>query len=54
MRKIAAVLVVVLVGALAGYAQTCTQTTLNNYLGISFQCSIQDQTYSQLELHFGI
>ncbi|MFZ0311544.1 MAG: PEP-CTERM sorting domain-containing protein [Candidatus Korobacteraceae bacterium] len=46
MRKIAAVLVVVLVGALAGYAQTCTQTTLNNYLGNNFQCSIQDQTYS--------
>lgn len=47
MRKIAAVLVVVLMAALAGYAQNCTQTTLNNYLGSGFQCSINsDQTYS--------
>jgi len=46
MRKIAAVLVVVLMAALAGYAQTCTQTTLNNYLGSGFQCTVNDQTYS--------
>lgn len=46
MRKIAAVLVVVLMAALAGYAQNCTQTTLNNYLGSGFQCTVNDQTYS--------
>jgi hypothetical protein len=46
MRKIAAVLVVVLMAALAGYTQNCTQTTLNNYLGSGFQCTINDQTYS--------
>jgi hypothetical protein len=46
MRKIAAVLVVVLLAALAGYAQTCTQTTLNNYLGSGFSCTVNDQTYS--------
>jgi hypothetical protein len=46
MRKIASVLVVVLLAALAGYAQNCTQTTLNNYLGSGFQCTIEDQTYS--------
>jgi len=45
MRKIAAVLVVVLVAAVGGYAQ-CTQTTLNNYLGSGFQCTVNDQTYS--------
>jgi hypothetical protein len=46
MRKIAAVLAVVLVAALAGYAQNCTQTTLNNYLGSGFSCTVTDQTYS--------
>lgn len=46
MRKIAAVLVVVVMAVLAGYAQNCTETTLNNYLGSGFQCTINDQTYS--------
>ncbi len=49
MRKIAAVLVVVLMAVLAGYAQNCTQTTLNNYLGSGFQCTINDQTYSSFD-----
>jgi len=46
MRKIALALFVVLVTALAGYAQNCTMTTLNNYLGSGFTCEINDQTYS--------
>ncbi|MGA2905930.1 MAG: PEP-CTERM sorting domain-containing protein [Candidatus Korobacteraceae bacterium] len=46
MRKIAFALFVVLVTAVAGYAQNCTMTTLNNYLGSGFQCTINDQTYS--------
>ena len=47
MRKTAAVLFVVLVAAMAGYAQNCMQTTLNNYLGAP-PCTISgtDQTYS--------
>lgn len=46
MRRIVLTGFVVLLTALAGYAQTCTTTTLNNYLGSGFQCTINDQTYS--------
>ena len=46
MRRISLTVLVVLVTALAGYAQTCMTTTLNNYLGAGFQCTINDQTYS--------
>lgn len=47
MRKIGLALVVMILGtAVAGHAQACIQTTLNNYLGSGFQCTVNDQTYT--------
>jgi hypothetical protein len=46
MKKLGFALFVVFATAVAGFAQNCTTTTLDNYLGAGFSCTITDQTYS--------